>query len=72
MKVTDEEFVKIWQKAESFKEVCEKSGARAIQEVWFRAAYFRRHGVPLKQLAKTKSRPVVDFVALAQVADAER
>ena len=65
MKATPEEFVRIWQAAESVKEVTEKCGGEYYQEAHLFAAYLRRRGVPLKELGKNKR--TIDRTALVDL-----
>lgn len=65
-RVSPNEFVKLWQKANSPAELAEKLGVSAIR-VSSRASAYRKEGVPLKKFASVGS-PRIDFDSLKKIA----
>lgn len=67
MKISPEEFVKIWQTSNYKAEVCNRTGMRdgAVNS---RAALYRHMGVPLKKFQQA-SRKKLDVEALKQLAE---
>lgn len=68
-----EDFVTIWQRAKTFEEVVQLTGAsrHAVRE---RARSYREHGVKLKDLLpnpKGAGRPGLDVAALNVISDRE-
>ena len=64
-RISAEEFVEAWQKAESIEEMADKFGTEALR-LSGRAAVYRAKGVPLKKFARRGQ--VLDFTALAKLA----
>lgn len=65
--VTAEDFVRIWQTADSIHDVVKKTN-QTIESVRGRAAKFRKKGVPLKSLAMGNQGRPNDYAALAELA----
>ena len=62
-KPTPEEFVKVWQEAESMKEAAEKLGM-SKSAASNRASYYRKRGVNLKSFVRGGHRPPLNVAAL--------
>ena len=65
LKITDEDFIRQWQHADSVKQVATAFGAD-IQRVNSRAMSMRKHGVRLKSMRKS---PRKDWAKLVTLAD---
>lgn len=61
MKISQVEFVKIWQRADSLAEVCAKTG-QVPNSVQVRAMRYRRAGIPLKKFFRRNSEFSVETV----------
>jgi transposase len=68
MKVGAEEFVKIWQAAESIREVAQKTGLLE-QSARSRACRYRKNGVPLKKFLRGRRNNALDWERIKKVAE---
>lgn len=57
-----EEFITIWQKADSPEEVMEKTGL-SYNRVTAKAVYYRRRGIPLKKFRSGPKGLDIDYLA---------
>jgi len=70
MAVRIDEFIRIWQHADTLEEVVEKTGLGGVRSASAKASALRRKGVPLKHFRSMSSN--VDYlVAVAKEAAAE-
>ena len=63
--MTPEEFVKLWQTAQSLDEVAAKM-KRTVIDATARASYFRQRGVPLKKFTGKRKSDYSKLAALAE------
>lgn len=67
MKCSSEEFVRIWQQAESTREVCEKTG-QTINSATHMASLYRKRGIHLKFMKGEVGRKRLDIEKLSALA----